>query len=64
MLVIKFDIYFNNVHLAQSLESYTKNIFDSIMGKISKWYSVINQLPININIKVEGKYKKKVEYPI
>ena len=52
MLVIRFAIFFNSVQLAQSLEAYTKNIFKSIMDKISEWYLVIINYQININIKV------------
>ena len=52
MLVIRFAIFFNNAQLAQSLEAYTKNIFE-LMVKIFEWYLVIINYQININIKVE-----------
>ena len=51
--VMRFTIFFNNVQLAQALEAYTKNIFQSIMDKIFEWYLVIINYQININIKVE-----------
>ena len=45
MLVIRFAIFFNNVQLAQSVEAYTKNIFESIMDKNFWLVLSDNQLP-------------------